>query len=151
MTTNTQVQGRTYYTEREFPFTPLNGDDELRAMLRWEMELQRQLFVGDVTRDAIAKQAAFDAPRPFRPSNAVAPVITGIATVGSILTVSNGTWSTPPVPTYMYRWFVNGTAVAGQTSSTFTAVQGRITAEVRATNPSGASVRQTSVVTVPGP
>lgn len=83
MSDNTQLQGRTLFTEREFDFEPrantigqttntVNGwgkandpsrvgDDAARALYRWEMELQRQLYVGDVTKDAAAKQAAMDA------------------------------------------------------------------------------------------
>ena len=68
MSTNTQQQGRTIFSERDFAFTakvgadapwgPLVGDDAQRALNRWEMELQRQLSVGDVTKDASAKAAA---------------------------------------------------------------------------------------------
>ena len=72
MSDNTQAQGRTLFTEREFEFEPRGaadgwghandpsrvGDDAQRAMWRWEMELQRQLYVGDVTKDASAKAAA---------------------------------------------------------------------------------------------
>lgn len=68
MSDNTQVQGRTLFTERDFEFTPRTGDDApwgpevgddaQRALWRWEMELQRQLYVGDVTKDPAAKAAA---------------------------------------------------------------------------------------------
>lgn len=71
MSDNTQVQGRTLFTERDFEFTPKGasdgwgqpndpsrvGDDPTRALYRWEMELHRQLAVGDVTKDAAAKAA----------------------------------------------------------------------------------------------
>ena len=68
MSSNTQAQGRTHYTEHGFSFTPRAGnqspwgppvgDDAQRALNRWEMELQRQLYVGDVTKDPAAKEAA---------------------------------------------------------------------------------------------
>jgi hypothetical protein len=47
------------------------------------------------------------------------PTITGTAKVGSKLTAAPGTWS--PTPTsYRYAWKVDGAAVTGATSSTFT-------------------------------
>jgi hypothetical protein len=47
------------------------------------------------------------------------PTITGTAKVGSKLTAVPGTWS--PTPTsYRYAWKVDGVAVTGATSSTFT-------------------------------
>lgn len=47
------------------------------------------------------------------------PTITGTAKVGAKLTASPGTWS--PVPaSYRYAWMVDGVAVTGATSSTFT-------------------------------
>ncbi|WP_419704849.1 hypothetical protein [Promicromonospora sp. NFX87] len=47
------------------------------------------------------------------------PTITGTAKVGSTLTAVPGTWS--PTPTsYRYVWKVDGVAVTGATSSTFT-------------------------------
>jgi hypothetical protein len=74
MTTNTQQQGRTLFSERDFTFTPKVGadtpwgpqvgDDSIRALNRWQIELQRQLDVGDVTRDVNAKTAALQAGEP---------------------------------------------------------------------------------------
>ncbi|MEV0950228.1 hypothetical protein [Promicromonospora sp. NPDC050249] len=61
------------------------------------------------------------------------PTITGTAKVGSTLTAVPGTWS--PTPTnYRYVWKIDGVAVTGATSSTFTvpasAAGKRITATV---------------------
>jgi hypothetical protein len=91
MSTNTQAQGRTFYTERDFAFTPTAGEDATRTLARWEIELQRQLFVGDVTKDGAAKQAALDAPYmkvfAFTPSS-----VTGVT--GKVGTVQNTTLTT---------------------------------------------------------
>jgi len=38
------------------------------------------------------------------PVNTVAPVITGSATVGALLTTTSGTWTGSPAPTYAYQW-----------------------------------------------
>jgi hypothetical protein len=38
------------------------------------------------------------------PVNTVAPVITGSATVGALLTSTSGTWAGSPAPTYAYQW-----------------------------------------------
>jgi hypothetical protein len=47
------------------------------------------------------------------------PTISGTAKIGSTLTAAPGTWS--PTPTsYRYAWKVDGVAVTGATSSTFT-------------------------------
>lgn len=72
------------------------------------------------------------------PSNTVAPVISGDATVDSTLTVSNGTWDGDPAPTYSYQWFRDGFEIIGETSATYQTTvvdQGaNITAVVTATN-----------------
>ena len=74
MSNNTQKQGRTLFSERDFEFTPRDesdgwgatldpsrvGDDWLRSMYRWERDLYEQLKVGDPIYDAAAKQRAMD-------------------------------------------------------------------------------------------
>lgn len=148
MSNNTQAQGRTYRSESDYTFTPLSSDDAFRASNRWEMQLQRQLYVGDVTKDAAAKQARLNINLPVAPVNTVAPVITGTATVGQTLTVNTGTWTGQPAPTFTYAWLVGGVVQAGQTANTFTAVQGSITARVTATNTGGTANVTTAARTV---
>lgn len=75
MSTNTQAQGRTFFSERDFTYTPLSTDDSIRALYRWEMELQRQLYLGDVTRDPVAKQAAMLVVPPVVIPPVIPPVI----------------------------------------------------------------------------
>src|SRR5690606_3185343 len=74
------------------------------------------------------------------PANLTAPVLTGSATVGATLTVSNGTWSGSDI-TYSYKWFADDVEIGGQTTNQLTLVSGNIGevihAEVTATNTSG--------------
>lgn len=83
--------------------------------------------------DAVAGNAA-----SVRPANTVLPVISGTAQVGQVLTVSNGTWTGTPAPTYTYAWLVDGDVVVGETAATYTvdaADEGfAVTAEVTASN-----------------
>ena len=68
MSSNTQEQGRSIFTERNFTFSVNPGEDNFRALQRFEIELQRQLYTGDVTHDPVAKQAAMDAMQPPPPA-----------------------------------------------------------------------------------
>lgn len=75
------------------------------------------------------------------PVNTVAPAITGTPTVGQTLTVSNGTWSGVPNPTFTRQWYANGVAIAGATGATRVLAAGEqgkvITVVVTATNSAG--------------
>lgn len=71
------------------------------------------------------------------PVNSVAPAITGTATEGQTLTVSNGTWSNTP-DTFARIWMRDGVVISGASSATYqltAADVGKvITASVKATN-----------------
>lgn len=58
MSDRTQAEGRSFYTEHDFPFTPAPNTDLYRTSLRWLIELQRQLTVGSGAFDVTAKTAA---------------------------------------------------------------------------------------------
>lgn len=74
--------------------------------------------------------------------NSVAPVVSGTTTVGSVLTVTNGTWTGIPTPVFTRQWQRNGVNIAGATAATYTLVSGdlgvTIRAVVTATNARGA-------------
>ena len=83
------------------------------------------------------------------PVNSVAPAITGTATQGQTLTVSNGTWSNTP-DAYARIWRRDGVVIAGATAATYLLaladVGAVITASVVATN-LGVSAVATSAAT----
>lgn len=64
MSDNTQEQGRSYYTERDFAFTPEVGANAAKVNLAWERGLLAATRVGDVTFDAKAKAAAINPATP---------------------------------------------------------------------------------------
>lgn len=83
------------------------------------------------------------------PLTNVSPLITGGAGVGSMLSVSNGTWYAYPVPTYSYQWKRDGVNISGATSSTYTTqdpadVDTDITCDVTATNTHGSATQASS-------
>ena len=61
--------------------------------------------------------------RDVSPSPTVAPAITGTTTVGSTLTVSNGTWAGSPT-SYSYQWLRDGVEIASANASTYLLVSG---------------------------
>lgn len=71
------------------------------------------------------------------PVNSVAPAITGTATEGETLTVSNGTWSNTP-DAYAYIWKRGSAVIAGASAATYELTEDDvgavITASVKATN-----------------
>lgn len=77
------------------------------------------------------------------------PTITGVVKVGSKLTARRGTWTTGT--TFTYRWYANGKAISGATSTTYKptkAVQGKtITVKVTGTKTGYVSVTRASKVT----
>lgn len=56
------------------------------------------------------------------PANAAAPVVSGNATVGSVLSTTNGTWTGTPAPSFSYQWRRDGVAISGAIAATYTTV-----------------------------
>ena len=71
---------------------------------------------GSATSNALAIAAL-----PSAPSNTVAPVVSGTATVGSTLSCSQGTWTNSPTG-YTYQWQRNGVDTSGATSASYVTV-----------------------------
>ncbi len=89
-------------------------------------------------------RSPFGASRgPTGPTNTVAPVVSGTATVGQTLSTTNGTWSGVGTITYAYQWRDDGVAISGATSSTYTLQAaeegGFITCTVTATDTNGST------------
>ncbi|AYJ85789.1 SGNH/GDSL hydrolase family protein [Sphingomonas paeninsulae] len=91
---------------------------------------------------------------PVAPSNTVAPAITGTAQDGQTLTVSNGTWSGTPAPTYAYQWKRGGTNVGTNAATYLVAtadVGSTITCTVTATNTAGSALAMSAATAVVSP
>lgn len=83
------------------------------------------------------------------PANSVAPVVTGNVATGQVLTVSTGTWTGAPAPTFAYQWQrsanggVSWSAISGATSSTYTVqtadIGDLLRCNVTATNSAGSA------------
>ncbi|MCI0601130.1 MAG: hypothetical protein L0Y60_16760 [Beijerinckiaceae bacterium] len=84
------------------------------------------------------------------PVNTALPAVTGTATVGQTLSVSNGTWTNTPTG-FAYQWKRAGVNITGATANTYPLVvldQGKaITCAVTASNGSGSSAPATSNAT----
>ena len=105
--------------------------------------------------DAAANQSAVATASGFTttvaaPTNTVAPVASGTATVGSTLSVTNGTWTGSP--SYTYQWQADTVDISGATSSTFDTT-GRAADEVircvvTGTNAGGAAAANSNGITL---
>jgi hypothetical protein len=87
---------------------------------------------------------------PVAPSNTLAPVASGGLSVNSVLSVTNGTWTGVPAPTFTYQWKRGGVDVAGATASSYTLVVGDVGAmmscSVTATNATGSATAASNSV-----
>jgi hypothetical protein len=84
------------------------------------------------------------------PVNVSAPVVSGTASVGSVLTTTNGTWDNEPT-SYTYQWKRNGSNILSATSNTYTIVAAdisqSITCTVTATNDAGSASATSNTIT----
>ena len=78
---------------------------------------------------------------PAPPFNATLPTLLQAPQEGTAATVSNGTWTGNPPPTYTYTWTADGTPIAGATQNSYTPTAGDVgailQAQVTATNSQG--------------
>lgn len=115
---------------------------------------------------AAAVSAAFLSPGEGRavsqaaPANTAPPTVSGDATAGRTLTVSNGTWSGSPT-TYAYQWLrcdaalSSCAAIEGATAATYDVgsadVDRRLRARVTATNADGSTAAQSNATSAVKP
>jgi hypothetical protein len=66
-----------------------------------------------------ASESVAVGPVNAQPANTDLPVVSGTVEVGETLTVSDGTWTGFPVPTFSYQWFVDGAEAVGETSNSY--------------------------------
>lgn len=57
--------------------------------------------------------------RDRKPLNTVAPVASGLLTIGSTLSCTSGTWIGGAPHTFTYQWYRNGSAIGGATSANY--------------------------------
>lgn len=85
------------------------------------------------------------------PVNTTAPAITGTASVGQVLTVSNGSWTNSPSG-YSFQWKSGGVDIIGATSQNYTVLNGdagnSISCAVTASNSGGNTTAVSSSVTI---
>lgn len=90
---------------------------------------------------AQATSAATAAVSGIAPVNTVAPALSGTPIVGETLTVTNGTWTGTPAPTYARAWLRDGSAISGATGTTYVLteddVDASMTVRVTGTNSAG--------------
>lgn len=86
------------------------------------------------------------------PVNTVAPVVSGDAEEGSVLSVTTGTWTGSPAPTFTYQWTADGVDISGETGSTYTTdtdnVGEDIGCDVTGTSASGSATEASNEITV---
>jgi hypothetical protein len=68
---------------------------------------------------ATALDTAIVAPLNVLPANTTLPVISGQAVVNQILSVTTGTWTGYPTPTFTHQWYSAGILVPGATFATY--------------------------------
>jgi hypothetical protein len=78
------------------------------------------------------------------PVNTVAPAISGTATIGQTLSVSDGTWTGTAPITYTYQWKRDGVNIGSATNSTYQLVDADFGAEITCTVTATNTVTNTS-------
>lgn len=94
-------------------------------------------------------------PSAGAPVNTVAPVVTGTALVGQVLSCSTGTWTGDPTITYAYQWRRDAIAIGGEMANTYTTVIGdldhAIDCVVTATNSGGSTPQDSNDIQILSP
>lgn len=92
---------------------------------------------------------------PAAPINTVLPAISGNPWPVQILTARTGTWIANPSPTYTYQWKSGGSAITGETNSTYVPtiadLAAGITCTVTATNTEASESATSTSVTIVHP
>jgi hypothetical protein len=85
------------------------------------------------------------------PTISVAPVVSGLAAIGSTLTTTNGTWNFTPV-SFRYQWLRAGAFIPGQINSTYVSTQAdhllAVSCRVMAANQAGQGSADSNTISV---
>lgn len=83
------------------------------------------------------------------PVNTLAPSLSGVPQVGETLTVTTGTWTGYPAPTYSYEWFADAALIVGADEATYVLTEDElgaaISVDVTATNVAGTATESSNV------
>lgn len=93
-------------------------------------------------------ESAILVPLEPLPVNTVAPVISGNELPGTLLSVTNGTWTSISSLVFTYQWERNGVDISGANTNTYTTtindIGKQVTCDVTATNTRGSVVGSSS-------
>jgi hypothetical protein len=105
---------------------------------------------GNLTAAAMAAAITAGLANEIPPTNTAPPVVSGTATVGSLLSCTQGTWTYGQ--TYAYQWLRGGATIAGATNATRTLIAAdsgtNISCRVTATNPAGSTPATSNAIAV---
>lgn len=101
----------------------------------------------------IKRTGAYVVTNATLPSNTVLPAISGVLSVGSVLTAYEGVWADEPT-SFTYVWKKGGVVKAGETGKTYTVVSGdspagSITVSVTGVNSAGSATATSAPVVIP--
>jgi hypothetical protein len=103
----------------------------------------------NATGTGFSTSAAVGPALPLAPTNSVAPVASGTAVQGNVLSVTNGTWANSPT-SYTYQWKRDGTSIGSATGNTYTLVAGdvgaNITCDVTGSNAGGSATATSNTI-----
>ena len=112
--------------------------------------------VGAYTADVVATSPVGSTTATVGPITIAVPVNTVAASIaagaGGTMTITPGTWTGYTPVTTTYKWYKDGTVIAGETGATYTpTAAGAYTAEVIGTNTVGSTTATVGPITVAAP
>lgn len=137
----------------------ITGNDRVQINIKLlePNNLQAREFIyvwdGTLTDLTSAPVPYVSTPSILYPINIVSPVISGLLTIGSLLSCKQGTWLNSPT-SYSYQWRRDGVNIGGATSSTYTLVTADagcdITCKVTAVNSYGSAFDVSNILSIAG-
>lgn len=138
----------------------ITGNDRVQINIKLlepdNLQAREFVFIWDGTLTDLT-----EAPTPYistpsiqYPINIASPVISGLLTIGSLLSCTTGTWLNSPT-SYSYQWRRDGVNIGGATSNTYTLVTADagcdITCKVTAVNSYGSAFDVSNILSIACP